>query len=170
MKAFFHGLEAVYGPKHSDCSPIPLQDGDSLITDRKGVLNRCAEHLNSVLNRSSKMNEATLDAVPQLPVEFELDAEPSIEDLKTQSSSCLAARLQAQTSFLPKYSSSLTVMHFSGSSNYSKQSGAVKRCPRTSRMRLLCTYTSARATAPVLTITGAFPGCPLRVKSLLASY
>ena len=53
MKAFYHGLRAVYGPRDSGSVPVRSRDGSSLITDRQGILSRWAEHFHSILNQTS---------------------------------------------------------------------------------------------------------------------
>ena len=49
-------------------------DGSTLLTDKEDILERWAEHFNSVLNRPSSINEDVIDRLPQIEcnVLFEL--------------------------------------------------------------------------------------------------
>ena len=49
-KKFYDALKAVYGPQSSGSSPLLSSDGTTILTDKKLILERWAEHFNSVLN------------------------------------------------------------------------------------------------------------------------
>lgn len=69
MKKFYDGLKEVYGPTPSGSSqPLLSADGSSLITDKEKILERWAEHFESVLNRSSAINEAAIKRLLQVPI------------------------------------------------------------------------------------------------------
>mgnify|MGYP006282283491 CR=1 FL=1 len=60
MKNFYDSLKEVYGPTTSGSSPLLSADGSTLITDKK-ILERWAEHFDSILNRSSTINDKGID-------------------------------------------------------------------------------------------------------------
>jgi len=66
-KRFYDALKTVYGPKSSGCSPLLSSDGKLLITERAKILERWAEHFNSVLNRPSEINDQAIERLPQIP-------------------------------------------------------------------------------------------------------
>lgn len=80
MKNFYDGLREVYGPTTSGASPLLTADGATLITDKEKILERWAEHFNSVLNRPSTINDEAIDRLPQVPIDETLDAIPTLEE------------------------------------------------------------------------------------------
>jgi len=57
LEAFYGGLRAVYGTRDSSSIAVRSLNGTTLITDRAGILNRWAEHFQSVLNQESKFDQ-----------------------------------------------------------------------------------------------------------------
>ena len=82
MKKFYDGLREVYGPTTSGSSPLLSADGSTLITDKDKILERWAEHFNSVLNRPSNINDEAINRLPQVPVNEMLDAIPTFEEIQ----------------------------------------------------------------------------------------
>ena len=83
MKDFYDGLKEVYGPSTTgSLSTLLSDDGCTLITDKEKVLERWAEHFNSVLNRPSSINDEAIDMLPQVPVEETMDAIPTLEEIQ----------------------------------------------------------------------------------------
>ena len=83
MKNFYHGLKEVYGPSTTgSLSPLLGDDGSTLITDKEKVLERWAEHFNSVLNRPSVINDEAIDRLPQVPVDETMDAIPTLDEIQ----------------------------------------------------------------------------------------
>ena len=83
MKDFYDGLKEVYGPSTTgSLSTLLSDDGCTLITDKEKVLERWAEHFNSVLNRPSVNNDEAIDMLPQVPVEETMDAIPTLEEIQ----------------------------------------------------------------------------------------
>ena len=80
MRNFYHGLKEVYGPTTSGTSPLLSADGSTLITDKDKILERWAEHFDSVLNRPSAINNAAIDRLPQVPTDETMDALPTLEE------------------------------------------------------------------------------------------
>ncbi|KAL8575860.1 hypothetical protein ACOMHN_014865 [Nucella lapillus] len=59
-KRFYDALKAVYGPQSSGSSPLLSTDGSTLLTDKKQILERWAEHFDSVLNRPAVINDEAI--------------------------------------------------------------------------------------------------------------
>ena len=81
MKRFYDSLKCLFGSRTSGSTPILSVDGSRLITDKKGILERWAEHFNSVLNRPSKISDETIHRLSQVTINKELDALPSVEEV-----------------------------------------------------------------------------------------
>ena len=81
MKNFYSALKAVYGPTSSGSSPLLSADGNVLISDKEKILERWAEHFNSVLNRPSSINEEVIARLPQVPVDDTLADPPTEEEV-----------------------------------------------------------------------------------------
>ena len=80
MKNFYSALKAVYGPTSSGSAPLLSADGTTLISDKEKVLlERWAEHFDTVLNRPSTINEEAIIRLPQVPVD-ESHADPPTEE------------------------------------------------------------------------------------------
>ena len=62
MKKFHDALKTIYGPKSSGAI-IFLSAVEST---QKAILERWAEHFNSVTNRPSSINEDAIDRLPQI--------------------------------------------------------------------------------------------------------
>jgi len=82
MKAFYHGLRAVYGPRDSGSVPVRSRDGSSLITDRQGILSRWAEHFHGVLNQTSTFDPSVLNLIPNWAVNMDLIQPPNVDELR----------------------------------------------------------------------------------------
>ena len=62
MKNFYSSLKEIYGPSASGgAAPLLSSDGSSLITDKEAILDRWAEHFDSVLNRPSSINDEAIN-------------------------------------------------------------------------------------------------------------
>ena len=63
MKKFHDALKTVYGPKGSGTTPLLGADGS---TGKDAILERLAEHFNSVLNCPSSVNDNAINRLPQI--------------------------------------------------------------------------------------------------------
>ena len=81
MKNFFSAIKAVYGPTSSGAHPLLSTDGTELISDKEKILERWAEHFNSVLNRPSTINEEAINRLPQVPVDNALADPPTKKEV-----------------------------------------------------------------------------------------
>lgn len=82
LKNFYDGLKEVYGPTSAGSSHLLSADGSTLVTDKDKILERWAEHFDSVLNRPSTINDEAIDKLPQVPVEETMDAVPTLEEIQ----------------------------------------------------------------------------------------
>ena len=78
MKKFYDGLKEVCGSTTSGTSPLLSADGSTLIKDKEKILERWAEHFDSVLNHPSTINGEAIDRLPQVPINETLDAIPTL--------------------------------------------------------------------------------------------
>ena len=81
MRRFYDALKCLYGPQSSKNTSILSADGSKLITDRKGILERWAEHFNGVSNRPSKINDEAIQRLLQVEINKDLDALPSVDEV-----------------------------------------------------------------------------------------
>ena len=79
MKKFFDALKTVYGPHSSGITHLLSADGTSLL-DKEAILKRWAEHFDGVLNRSSSINDDTLNRLPQVACNLLLDEFPTVAE------------------------------------------------------------------------------------------
>ena len=68
----------MYGPRDSGASPVWYSDKTTLLTDRSDILERWAEHFNTVLNQRSNFDDSVLDGIPQWKTADELQDPPSL--------------------------------------------------------------------------------------------
>ena len=82
LKNFYSALKTVYGPTSSVSSPLFSPDGNILITDKKKVFERWAEHFSRVLNRLSTINEEAIARLPQVPIKHSLADVPTVAEVE----------------------------------------------------------------------------------------
>ena len=56
-------------------------DGSTLLTDKKQILERWAEHFDNVLNRPAAIKDKAIARLPQLATNQELDIPPSSKEV-----------------------------------------------------------------------------------------
>ena len=98
MKKFHDALKTIYCPKSSGATTLLSADESTLLTDKKVILERWAEQFNSVLNRSSSINEDAIDRLPQIKCNVLLDEFPTVMETRKavqQLSSCKTAGADA---------------------------------------------------------------------------
>ena len=69
-RKFNDALKIVYGPKSSGATPVLSADGSTLLTDKDAILERWAEHFNSVLNRPSTVSDNAFNRLPPISAMF----------------------------------------------------------------------------------------------------
>ena len=82
MKKFHDALKTIYGPKSSGATTLLSADRNTLLTDKEAILERWAEHFNSVLNRPSSINEDAIDRLPQIESNVLLDEFPTVTETR----------------------------------------------------------------------------------------
>ena len=82
-RAFYEALRTVYGPTHQIQAPLHSADGSTLLTDKKDILNRWAEHYGTLFSDTRSVEDASLDSIQQLPVKHEVDEPPSFDEVQT---------------------------------------------------------------------------------------
>ena len=83
MKKSHDALKTIYGPKNSGATTLLLSaDGSTLLTDKEAILKRWAEHFNSVLNRTSSINEDAIDRRPHIEYNVLLDEFPTVMETR----------------------------------------------------------------------------------------
>lgn len=82
FKSFYVALKEVYGPRSDSIQPILASDGHTLLVDKDKILARWAEHFNSLLNTPSVVEFQTFTALPQEPIQVDLDMPPSLEEIE----------------------------------------------------------------------------------------
>ena len=82
MRRFYDALKCLYGQQSSKNTHVLSADGSKLITDKKGILEKWAEHFNGVLNRPSKVNDAAIQRLLQVEINKDLDdALPFVDEV-----------------------------------------------------------------------------------------
>nr|VZI15148.1 unnamed protein product [Spirometra erinaceieuropaei] len=79
-KNFFSAIKAVYGPPTKGTAPLLSADGSNLLTEKTQILQRWAEHFRGVLNRPSVISDATIERLPQVDTNVDLDLPPSLQE------------------------------------------------------------------------------------------
>ncbi|BHF68116.1 hypothetical protein SprV_0301114600 [Sparganum proliferum] len=79
-KNFFSAIKAVYGPPTKGTAPLLSPDGSTLLTEKTQILQRWAEHYRGVLNRPSTISDASIDRLPQVETNADLDLPPSLRE------------------------------------------------------------------------------------------
>ena len=82
MKKFHDALKTIYGPKSSGATTLLSANGNTLLTDKEAILERWAEHFNSVLNRPSSINQDAIDRLPQIECNVMLDEFPTVTETR----------------------------------------------------------------------------------------
>ncbi|BHF64043.1 hypothetical protein SprV_0200704100 [Sparganum proliferum] len=77
-KNFFTLIKAVHGPTTKATAPLLSADGRTLLTKKKLILQRWAEHFRSVLNHFSTISNTAIACVPQAETDADLDLPSTI--------------------------------------------------------------------------------------------
>ena len=83
-KRFYNALKAIYGLQPSGSSSLLDADGSTLLTDKKQIFERWANHFNSVLNGPADINDEAIARLPQLAINQELDVPPWHEEVSKE--------------------------------------------------------------------------------------
>ena len=77
MHNFYNAVKSIHGPRNSSLSPVKSADGSTLIKDQKQVVDRWAEHFQTLLNQPASPDLAVLEELPSYPAIEELDRPPT---------------------------------------------------------------------------------------------
>ena len=81
-KQFYDGIKAIYGPQSTGSSPVYDQSGTSLLTEKKDILHRWADHSNTILNRPSAISDEAIESLPQIELNQALDQPPTVQEVE----------------------------------------------------------------------------------------
>ena len=101
MKKFFD-VKTIYSPQSSGTTLLLSADRTSLLTDKEAILERWAEHFDSVLNRPSSINYEAINRLPQLECNPLLDELPTVSETVKAIKLLPLARLQDQMQYLQR--------------------------------------------------------------------
>ena len=101
MNQFYGALKTIYGLKSSGVIPLLSADRSTLLNDKDAILERWAEHFNSVLNRPSSVSDNAINRLPQIECNALLNKFPTVTKGK-QINICRLVKHQVQMQFLLK--------------------------------------------------------------------
>ncbi|BHF79084.1 hypothetical protein SprV_0602220100 [Sparganum proliferum] len=79
-KNFFSAIKAVYDPPTKGRAPLLSADGSTLMTEKTKILQRWAEHFRGVLKRPFAISDITIDRLPQVETNVDIDLPPSLQE------------------------------------------------------------------------------------------
>ncbi|KAK9401924.1 RNA-directed DNA polymerase from mobile element jockey-like [Crotalus adamanteus] len=91
-KRFYEALRSLYGPQLLGSSPLLDSSGATLITEKTLILQLWAEHFHFVLNRPSTINNEAIDRIPQVDMNYSLDALPSEAETSQATNQCSSGK------------------------------------------------------------------------------
>ena len=81
-KRFYDSIKALHGPQVATSCPLLNADGTQLLTEKKHILDRWAEHFDKVLNRPAEINNEAIAQLPQVPMNTDLDQVPTESEIR----------------------------------------------------------------------------------------
>ena len=81
MQGFYNALKSIHGPRKNTLSPLRSADGLSILKERSDILNRWAEHFQSLLNHQNPYNEDILEGLAQSPIVHDLSTPPQMHEV-----------------------------------------------------------------------------------------
>lgn len=79
--AFYDAVKALYGPQRQNIVPVRSADGSVLLKEKQQILERWAEHFDSLLNKVNPTDPSVLNALPELPSVPSLDEPPKFTEI-----------------------------------------------------------------------------------------
>ena len=80
IRGMYEGIKKATGPTSKKTAPLKDLQGN-VITDKTKQMNRWVEHYGELYSRETKVTDAAIDAVEELPSMPELDSLPTMEEL-----------------------------------------------------------------------------------------
>lgn len=68
MHNFYNSVKSIYGPTSHCITPLKTADGLKVLQDQNSILERWAEHFNTLLNQDSVADYTILSEMPELPL------------------------------------------------------------------------------------------------------
>ena len=102
----YEGIKTALGPTQSKTSSLETTSGE-VITDKGKQMDRWVEHYSELYSKENTVVTSALDAIEPLPIMEELDAEPTLTDLRKAIDS-LACSKAPGIDGIPQTSSSTT--------------------------------------------------------------
>ena len=81
-RGFFSATRTIFGPSTRGETPIKHKDG-TLLKDTVSINQHWKDHFQELLNHDSTVDESVFDKIPQLPVNAEFGAEPTLSKTKS---------------------------------------------------------------------------------------
>lgn len=81
MYSFYNAVKAVYGPRSHCTTPLRTADGHTLLKNQDGILERWAEHFNTLLNQDSDGVFTILHGLPKPQANDSLDQPPTFAEV-----------------------------------------------------------------------------------------
>ena len=72
----------MYGPQSSGSSPLLSANGTQLLTEKKRIMEKWAEHFDQVLNRPASINDEAVACVPEMKINQDLDNYHTEEEVR----------------------------------------------------------------------------------------
>ena len=81
IRAMYDGIKKAFGPSAIKIVPLKSPSGNA-ITDRSEQMVRWAEHFRELYSEERVVTHTAIECIPSLPIMNELDAPPTIEELR----------------------------------------------------------------------------------------
>ena len=81
IRGMYEGIKKAIGPTQSKTAPLKTTSGE-VITDKGKQMDRWVEHYSELYSRENVVVTSALDAIEPLPIMEELDAEPTLAELR----------------------------------------------------------------------------------------
>ena len=79
---FYDAIKSIYGPQRKNINPVRSADGVTLHKDTHQILNRWAEHFNTLLNSENPADQDIFANFPTSPPVEHLDSPPSFAEVR----------------------------------------------------------------------------------------
>ena len=76
---FYNGLKQIYGPLKHNLTPVRSQEGE-LLKDKPAILNRWAQHFQTLLNHHNPINTNIIEQLPIFPQVVQMDDQPTFDE------------------------------------------------------------------------------------------
>lgn len=81
MHNFYNAVKSIYGPSRHCITPLKTADGTRVLKDQSSILERWAEHFNTLLKQDSDADHTILDQLPEIPLIDNLSQLPTFREV-----------------------------------------------------------------------------------------